>query len=141
MILGEHQARRLGAQRRDRHRQGVIRVVLVRVPGLQQPHPGGQLGRHVQHLFPGGDQLLGQQMPDPGGAFHRPGPLRPRLRPRHQLGCLRQARRYPHPAQRLLARPDRHRRVRALMRVDPDHHHRHEHLPTDYQDKDRGGHA
>jgi hypothetical protein len=74
VVLGEHRARGLRPQCRDGHRQGVIRIVLAGVPGLQQPHPGGQLGRH---LFRCGDQLLGQQAPQPGSAFHRPGPPRP----------------------------------------------------------------
>ena len=76
-------------QRRDRDRPGVMGVVLVRVPSLQQPHPGGQLGLHIQHVFPGGDQLPGQQAAQPGGALHRPGPLRPGRRPGHQLLHLR----------------------------------------------------
>ena len=81
VILGAHLAPGRGPQRRDRHRAGIVRVVLVRVPGLQQPHPGSQLGRHVQHPLTGGDQLLGQQVAQPAGALHRPGPLRPRPPP------------------------------------------------------------
>ena len=61
------------AQRGDRHRAGIAGIVLVDVPGGQQPYPGGQLGRHVQHPLTGGQQLLGQQMPQPARAFHRPG--------------------------------------------------------------------
>ena len=72
VILGHHLAPGLRPQRRDRDRQGIVRVVLVRVPGLQQPHPGSELGRHVQHPLPGGDQLLGQQPAQPAGALHRP---------------------------------------------------------------------
>src|SRR5215472_12907571 len=41
LVLGEHGTFGCGAQRGDRHRQGVVRVVLVGLPGLQQPHPGG----------------------------------------------------------------------------------------------------
>jgi hypothetical protein len=37
-----------GAQRGDRHRAGIAGIVLVYVTGCQQPHPGGQPGRHVQ---------------------------------------------------------------------------------------------
>ncbi len=127
VVLGGHRAPGRGAQRRDRHRQGIVRVVLVGVPGLQQPHPGGQLGRHIQHPLPGGDQLLGQQVAQPGGALHRPGPLRPRRRPRQQLLRLGRAGTHPQLAQRLLTRADRHRGMRALVRVDPDHHFRHQH--------------
>ena len=74
MILGEHRAPGRGAQRRDRHREGIVGIVLIGVPGLQQPHPGGQLGRHIQHLLPGGNQLLGQQMPQPVRTLHSPRP-------------------------------------------------------------------
>ena len=122
MVLGGHRARGWGPQRGDRHREGVIGVVLVGVPGLQQPHPCGQLRRHVQHPLPGGDQLLRQQAPQPGGALDRPGPRRPARRPRPQLFRLGRASLHPQLTQRLLARADRHRRVRALVRVDPDHH-------------------
>jgi hypothetical protein len=33
--------------------------------GLQQPHPGGQLRRHIQHPLTRGGQLPGQQAPSP----------------------------------------------------------------------------
>jgi hypothetical protein len=43
--------------------------------------------------FPGGNQLLGQQAAQPGGALHRPGPFRPGGRSGDQLlGLGRQAR-------------------------------------------------
>ena len=95
VVLGGHLAAVLGPQRRDRHRQGIVRVVLVRVPGLQQPHPGRQLRLHVQDPLAGGDELLGQQPAQPGSALDRPGPLRPRRRPRHQLLRPAQPRRGP----------------------------------------------
>ena len=84
------------AQRRDGDRAGVVRVVLVHRSGGQQPHPGGQLGLHVQHPLAGGDQLLGQQVAQAAGALDRPGPLRPGRRPRQQP--LRLRRRRPAPA-------------------------------------------
>jgi hypothetical protein len=62
----------------------IVRVVLVDLPGIQQPHPRGQLGRHVEHPFPGGDQLLREQMPEPARALHRPAPLRPASGPAQQ---------------------------------------------------------
>ena len=95
VVLGDHLAAGPGPQRRDRHRQGVVRVVLVRVTGLQQPHPGRQLRLNVQDPLAGGDELLGQQPAQPGGALDRPGPLRPRRRPRHQLLRLTQPMRGP----------------------------------------------
>ena len=62
MVIRRHRAPGSGVQHRDRHRQGVVRVVLVTGPGGQQPHPGAQLGLHVQHPLAGGDQLLRQQV-------------------------------------------------------------------------------
>jgi hypothetical protein len=122
VAIDGHLLAALGPQRRHRHRPGIVRVGLVRVAGLQQPDPGSQLGLHIQHPLAGGDQLLGQQPAQPAGAFHRPGPLRPGLRPGNQLPGLVRAGPHPQLAQRLLGRADRHRGVRALMRVDPDHH-------------------
>jgi hypothetical protein len=61
VVIGGHLPDSPGAQRRDRHRQGVVRVVLVRVASLQRPHPGHQLRLHVQHPLARRDQLLGQQ--------------------------------------------------------------------------------
>ena len=57
----------------------------------QQPHPGGQLRRHINHPLPGSDQLPGQQMPHPVGALHRPGPLRPARDLPHQCSWLRRS--------------------------------------------------
>ena len=81
VVLGGYLAAGPGPQRRDRHGQGIVRVVLVRVPGLQQPHPRGQLRLDVQDPLTGGDELLGQQAAQPGSTLDRPGPLRPCRRP------------------------------------------------------------
>jgi hypothetical protein len=35
----------------DRDRDRITRVALATVPDRQDPHPGGQLGRHVQDLL------------------------------------------------------------------------------------------
>jgi hypothetical protein len=37
------------AQRRDRNRPGVVRIVLVHRAISEQPHPGAKLGLHIQH--------------------------------------------------------------------------------------------
>ena len=66
MILRGHPAPGRGAQRGDRDRAGVVGVVLAGVPRRQQPHPGGHLGLDVQDHFPGREELLGQQVPQPG---------------------------------------------------------------------------
>jgi hypothetical protein len=44
----------------------------------------------------------------------------------------------PHPAQRHLTSIDRHRGVRALVRVDPDHHRRHQHTPPRHPSRQWG---
>ena len=119
------------AQCRDRHRPGVVGVVLVHRPSRQQPDPGAELRLHIQHLLTNGQQLLGQQVPQPGGALDSPGPLRPGRRPRQQPLRLRRRGAHPHLTQRLLRRPDRHRGVRALVRIHPDHHSHHERPPID----------
>ena len=51
---------------------------------------------------------------------------------------------HPQLAQRLLGGADRHRSVRGLVRVDPDHHRHHATpllLSVDAAERDRGGHA
>ena len=130
VVIGDHLAADRGPQRRDRHRQGIVRVVLVRVPGLQQPHPGRQLRLHIQDPLAGGDELLGQQAPQAGGALDRPGPLRPRRRPPDELPGLASGGPDPELAQRLFCRADHHRRVRALVRVHADHHCCHRYAPS-----------
>jgi hypothetical protein len=110
------------AQRRDPDRQGVVGVVLARSARRQQPYPRAELGLHVQDALAGGDQLLGQQVPHAAGALDRPGPLRPGGRPREQALGLGRAGAHPDLAQHRLRLVDHHRRVRALMRIDADHH-------------------
>ena len=129
------------AQRGHRDRAGVVRVVLVHVPGGQQPHPRAQLGLHVQHPLAGGQQLLRQQVPQSARPLDRPGPLRPGRGPRQQPLGLRCASAHPQLAQRLFRTADHHRRVRRLVRIDPDHHCCHDRPPLPGTWQDRGGHA
>ncbi|HVD89361.1 MAG TPA: hypothetical protein VNB91_10755, partial [Jatrophihabitantaceae bacterium] len=100
------------AQRGDRDRAGVIVVVLVDLPGVQEPYPGGQLRRHVQDVFPGGDQLLSQQQSQPAGALDRPGPSRPAPGPLEQPLGLSARRTHPQLPQPLLSRIERDRGMR-----------------------------
>ena len=65
VIIGADLARDRRAQRGDRHRPGVVGVVLVRCPSRQQPHPGAQLGLHVQHPLAGGDSCWASRWPSP----------------------------------------------------------------------------
>ena len=79
------------------------------------------LGR--RRILVAGTAVFGlASLAQPAGAFHRPGPLRPGLRPGDLLPGLVRAGPHPQLAQQLLGRADRHRGMRALMRVDPDHH-------------------
>ena len=140
MVIGPYFPAGGRAQRGDRDRPGVVRVVLVRIARGQQPHPRSQLGLDVQDPFPGGGQLLGQHMAQAAGAFDRPGPLRPRRRPLHQLLRLRRTSPDPQLAQRLLACPDRHRSMRTLVRINPYHHCCHETaLPVLHPDRTVAG--
>ena len=129
VAVSGHLPRGPGPQRRDRHRPGIVRVVLVHIAGLQQPHPRRQLGLDVQHLLARGGQLLRQQTAQPGGTLDRPGPLRPRRGPRQQPVGLGHAGADPQLTQRLLRRAERHSRVRGLTGIHPDHHCRHRNTP------------
>jgi hypothetical protein len=80
-------------------------VVLVGVPGLQQPHPRRQLRVHIQDPLASSDQLLGEQVTQATSALDRPGPLPPRRRPLDQLAGLRSRGPDPQLTQRLFCRP------------------------------------
>jgi hypothetical protein len=140
VIVGLDLAAGRRAQRRDSDRPGVVGVVLVHRPIRQQPHPGAQLGLHVQDPLTRGQQLLGQQVTQAARALDGPGPLRPGRRPGQQLLGLRYRSTHAQLTQRLLRRADRHRRVRALVRIDAYHHCSHE-RPSLNAGCDRGGHA
>ena len=104
--------------------------------------PGRPASAAHRHPLTGGDQLPVRQIPQPGRALDRPGPLRPLPCPRQQLAGLGRAAAHPQLAQRLLTQADRHRGVRALARVDPDHHFCHQRTPAVRTGPgDRGGHA
>jgi hypothetical protein len=122
VVIGPHLAARGRAQRRDRDRPGVVRVVLVRVSSRQQPDPRTQLRLDVQHPLAGRDELLGKQVPKAAGALDRPGPLWPGFCPRQQPLRLLSRRAYLQPAQLLFGPADRHRGMGTLVRINPDHH-------------------
>src|SRR5262249_53708458 len=64
----------------------------------------------------------GQQIAETAGAFDRPRPLTERCRPPHQPLDLVGGRPHSQLAERALVLIQCHRRVRCLVRVDPDHH-------------------
>lgn len=122
MVLGAHHLWRGRAERSDGHRSGVVGVVLVGRFRRQQPDPRRELGLHVDDVFAGGDELLGKQVAEPGLILDRPRALRELRRPLEQPVELLRSRPHPQLAGALLALVDRHRGVRPLVRVDPDHH-------------------
>jgi hypothetical protein len=105
-----------------------LESVLFTAPAPSSRTRAASLGCTTRHPFPGCQQLLRQQVPQPAGAFHRPGPLRPLRCPLQQPLRLGRRGPYPYLARQLLVRADRHRCVRAFVRVHPDHHYRHDRL-------------
>ena len=98
-------------QRGDRHRTGVVRIVLVRLAGVEQTHPRSELGLHVQDAFTGGEQLLSKQMPQTAGTLDRPTAIGPASSPLQQPVDLTDRRPHPELAELRLARIQRERRV------------------------------
>ncbi len=76
------------AQRGNRDRAGVIRVVLVRCPGDSSRTRAPSLGWTSTTCSPAATQLLGQQVAQAAGALDGPGPLRPARRPLEQPAGL-----------------------------------------------------
>ena len=62
-----------------RHDGDGVRIGLAVVPGVEQPHPGGQLGRDVDHVLADIKQPLSQGTTGTVGTLDRRGLLRPRL--------------------------------------------------------------
>jgi hypothetical protein len=122
VIFARHVTQLGRAQRGDGDRAGIVRVVLVHLPGVEQPHPRGQLRLHIHNAFTGADQLLPEQLSQTSSALDRPRALRPNTRPAQQLINL--PRRSPDPqlTQPVLPLVEHHRGVRSLMRVDTDDH-------------------
>jgi hypothetical protein len=77
--------RSLVAQRHYPDRVRVGGVGLAALPGVEHPRPGGQLGRHVDHALPVGQQPRRDRPPDPVRAVHGPGALWPQTGEPQQL--------------------------------------------------------
>ena len=69
----------LGAHRDHRDRMRVQRVGLAVVAGVEQPHPGSELGRHVHHVLAGLQQPLRQRTTRTVAALDGPHSVRPVL--------------------------------------------------------------
>jgi hypothetical protein len=54
-----------------------VGVGLAVVTGVEQPRPGGELGGHIHHVLPVGQQPLRQRTPCTVAALDRPDPVRP----------------------------------------------------------------
>ncbi len=101
---------------------GVGVVGLAALAGGEDPHPRGQLGRHVQDLLTQ-RQEAGHDVPaDALAALDRPGPLGPTVRVLHQGGEPGLVGGEPAVPDDLLGRCHDLDRDRALVRVHPDHH-------------------
>jgi hypothetical protein len=74
------------------------------------------------HPLTGGHELPGEQIAEPASTFDRPRPVTEPCRPPDQPLELAGGRPHPQLAEELLAVVQRHRSVRRLVRVDPDHH-------------------
>ena len=118
-IDGQH-PQGLGPHRDGRDGVRVVRVGLAVVPGVEQPHPRGQLGRDVDDDLTGLQQPLRQGPAGTVGALDRPHPPRPRL-------DVRQHRRVPGPvggepalAELAFVVVDDLDRGRQLVGIDPD---------------------
>ena len=101
-------------QRSDGDRQRIVRVVLGRVSRGQHPHPRGQSGGHVDHVFSNRNELLSEQVAEPTGGLDGPHALLERLGPVQQMLHLAPRRAHLHPRQLDFALADRHRGVGRL---------------------------
>jgi hypothetical protein len=79
LTIGSEHPQPFGADRDDRDRVSIKGVGLAVVAGIEEPDPGGELGRDVNDLLAGLDQALGQWPAGTVGAFDRPDPVRLRL--------------------------------------------------------------
>jgi hypothetical protein len=111
-----------GAAGGDRHRDRVVSIALAAMADRQHPHPGSQLGRHVQDLLAVADQPLGHCAADAVGALDRPAALRPALGPLAQLLVAVDGGEDALLAEQLAVLVERGRGVGGLVGVDADHH-------------------
>jgi hypothetical protein len=97
-------------------------VALAAVADRQHPHPGGQLGRHVQDRFAVADQPLGVGSADAVGALDCPAALRPAPGPLAQGLVAVEGGRDVLLAEELAVLVEGGGGVGGLVGVDADHH-------------------
>jgi hypothetical protein len=106
----------------DGDRDRIVRVALAAVADRQHPHPGGQLGRHVQDLFAVANQPLGQRPADAVGTLDRPTSLLPLSGPLAQQLVAVQGGGDALLAEQVAVLVQGGGGVGGLMGVDADHH-------------------
>jgi hypothetical protein len=114
------------AQRHHRNRVRVGGIGFAGIAGVEDPHPRGQLGRHVQHRLTLGEQPLRQRTADTLRALDRPPVVRPLLA--HMLDQQPVARRVgaeAAPRQHRAVLVDRLDRHALLVWVHTHHHSAH----------------
>ena len=131
-VAAQHPQRR-GADRDDRDRVGVAGIGLAVVAGVEEPHPGSELGRHVHDVLAGLEEPLRQRPAGAVASLDRPDPLRPVLRIGPHRGVAGLVGAEPARAEQLLASVDDLDRRRQLVGIDPDDHLRHRSPASSYR--------
>jgi hypothetical protein len=124
VVVGQHPQVR-GPDRDHGDRVRIVCVGLSVVPGVEQPRPSRQLGRHIDHPFTVREQSLRQRPARAVAALDSPDPLRPS---RHRLphrGVAGLVRAEPACGQHDLVVVDDLDRRRQPVGIDPDKHVRH----------------
>jgi hypothetical protein len=122
-VVDRHDVQRRGSPGHDRRRASVVGIALVDPASFQQPHPSRQLRRDIDHVLAGTDELLSQHRPQPARPLHRPGARLEPLRPGQQAAALMTIGVDTDRVEHRLGTVDHDRRVRPLMRIDPDNEH------------------
>ena len=120
MVVELNLAQPLAAQRRDRGRQGVVGVVLLRLARTEHADSRRQRRRDVDDVFARGHQLLSQQVAQTARRLDRPPPLREQRRPLQQVHALLFRGSDPELGELGLVAVDSHRGVGPLVGVDAD---------------------
>ena len=81
MIVGAHGGEIVGSERGDRDRAGVVGIVLLRLARAEHAHSRRANWWHVDHVFAGCDELLGEEIAEAVGGLDRPRSLLEPVRP------------------------------------------------------------
>lgn len=113
---------RRGPYRHCGDRVGVVGVGLAVVSGVEEPDPGGELGRDVDHVFAVFEESLCQWAAGAVAAFDRPEAVGPGLRILAHRGVAGPVRGEPARPQQLFVLVDNLDRRGQLVGIDPDDH-------------------